>query len=988
MISRPITQEELTLQQQATAAAVSTVSSNLSANNFIFFAAFDGTNNDRTDLANSGDTVASNIGKIEELVGKSENVSTAYFAGPGSKGSLLLSSAIPTAEMDLTANRAYDEFRREALTWLNGDASRSASDITTAVAGFSRGGGTAVKFAQLLNERGLVDDSGTVLIPPGGVPVSAMVLLDPVTTGYTGDLTLPPNVVPSNFVVFRARHEYRYAFQAASFSPSENVVELIGNHGDVGGTYGNQSSPQQLSGLGALAYEALVSVFKAAGLPLTDIQQNRTYDANDDLVIHSEEKDSYGNENWSVYRSTVDGPFPDEAGARLVKDFYTPGAYEYPDTACVFKIEEGVSVNKVISAEKSGQLMSIFAPSVDRFKAFRKGTDLILGGLDGSSITVKDWYAPKNASTPVLHAIFINGEVWAENELFKTAPNLLTGDNGANTLNASTSLSGREAYLYGGAGNDKLTGNNFKNTYVFKEGDGTDEITSTHYPGGTKATSDTIRIIGVKADSPYIQFMADGDTLLIFYSEDPSDCIKVKGWGSAAKYIQADKSATVPLPFNYIEFDDGSAISTEDIIKKLERVVLSNGDDIYMGSSLSETIYGADGNDIISGGGGGNLGASTGPDIIHGGAGNDNLSASQGSEIHGGTGNDTLTSNGGVNFLYGEDGNDTLNGGIGKDFMYGGEGDDILGRPNSPDSGYVSFDRYTTPTDGNYYDGGTGNDKLYGTTRSDTYLFRPGDGHDWIRETWLGAPGLIRENENDTLIIEGFSLQNVEFSVPKNRINPSDLLIKYGSDSITIEGWFSSFNYSDYNQIENIIIGGKTLTSEQVSFLALNRTGTEGNDSLTAPHRYGSLGAVFFGLGGNDALFGSANADELHGGSGNDQLIGNEGNDLLEGGTGDDVLSGGLGSDTYIYSIGDGYDTIIDTLRSDDPDNVLVISGLSLASTAVYKVGSDLELYWGPGQGVLLKNGMSSTGGLDTVIFNGESIDFSALRDLATTKPK
>lgn len=990
MISRPITQEELALQQQATASAVSTVSNNLSTDNFIFFAAFDGTNNDRADLANSGDTVGSNIGLIEELVEKSTNVVSAYYAGPGSKGSLLLSSAIPTAEMDKTASLAYDHFRAQALTWLSGDSSRSASDITTAVTGYSRGGGTAVKFAQLLNERGLVDDAGTVLIPPGGVPVSAMVLLDPVTTGYTGDLTLPPNVVPSNFVVFRARHEYRYAFQAASFSPSENVVELIGNHGDVGGTYGNQSSPQQLSGLGALAYEALVSVFKAAGLPLEDIQLNRTYDANDDLVIHSEEKDSYGNEKWSVYRSTVDGPFPDEAGTRLVKDFYTPGAYEYPDTAYVFKIEEGVTVNKVISAEKAGQLMSIFAPSVDRFKAFRKGTDLILGGLDGSSITVKDWYATKNAATPVIHAIFINGEVWAENELFKTAPNLLTGDNGANTLNASTSLPGKEAFLYGGAGNDTLKGNNFKNTYVFKAGDGTDVITAAYSTTGKVATSDVIRIIGTKADSPNIRFDVYGDELRIFYSEDPADCIKVSNWGQPASRIQKDSNAVASLPFNYIEFDDGSLITTEDIIKKLERVILSNENDTYMGSSLSQTIYGADGDDSLHGYPGGLIGTGVGPDVIYGGAGNDSISGSQGSSLYGGPGNDTIWTNGGVNYLYGEDGNDRLRGGIGKDYMFGGDGDDILGEPVSTDSGYSSFGSYIIPTSGNYYDGGRGNDTLYGTTRADTYVFRRGDGHDEIREVWLGSKSLAIENESDSLIIEGVSFSEVDFSVPNIAVNPSNLLIRYGLDSITVIGWFWNTANPDFNQIENIYIGGQLVTRAQIQHAATNKTGTADNETFIAPSNFGNLGATFYGEGGNDILKGSANSDNLYGGDGDDQLTGNGGNDLLAGGSGNDLLMGGAGSDTYIHTLGDGYDTVVESASHVDLEDTLILHGISLSDTKIYKLGADLELTWAPGQGVLIRDGMSSSGllGLDTVIFNGETIGFAALRDLAVYKPK
>ena len=66
--------------------------------------------------------------------------------------------------------------------------------------------------------------------------------------------------------------------------------------------------------------------------------------------------------------------------------------------------------------------------------------------------------------------------------------------------------------------------------------------------------------------------------------------------------------------------------------------------------------------------------------------------------------------------------------------------------------------------------------------------------------------------------------------------------------------------------------------------------------------------------------------DELTGGKGNDSLYGDSGNDLLKGGKGkdtirggkdDDTLTGGAGADTFIYSIGDGNDTITDYEESD-----------------------------------------------------------------------
>jgi Ca2+-binding RTX toxin-like protein len=68
---------------------------------------------------------------------------------------------------------------------------------------------------------------------------------------------------------------------------------------------------------------------------------------------------------------------------------------------------------------------------------------------------------------------------------------------------------------------------------------------------------------------------------------------------------------------------------------------------------------------------------------------------------------------------------------------------------------------------------------------------------------------------------------------------------------------------------------------------------------------------VVFGTPGHDRLIGGAGDDELHGRGGNDRLIGGAGNDRLSGEEGSDLLVGGSGADTYVWSQGDGVDTIV-----------------------------------------------------------------------------
>ncbi len=65
----------------------------------------------------------------------------------------------------------------------------------------------------------------------------------------------------------------------------------------------------------------------------------------------------------------------------------------------------------------------------------------------------------------------------------------------------------------------------------------------------------------------------------------------------------------------------------------------------------------------------------------------------------------------------------------------------------------------------------------------------------------------------------------------------------------------------------------------------------------------------------SNILFGGTSSDGLMGGSLWDKLYGMDGNDNLTGGKGNDYLEGGKGADTYIYTSGDGTDTILDTDR-------------------------------------------------------------------------
>lgn len=153
--------------------------------------------------------------------------------------------------------------------------------------------------------------------------------------------------------------------------------------------------------------------------------------------------------------------------------------------------------------------------------------------------------------------------------------------------------------------------------------------------------------------------------------------------------------------FSVLEGTDVFAEETEvDTLISIERVILSENDDVVAPGAGSQTIEGGAGDDVIAGGGG--------TDFLDGGDGNDtnsfegigrNVDANLGTgtafyvtpggttieesfsnfeNLAGFTGDDRLTGDSNDNILDGGAGNDTLRGGGGNDTLIGGDGDDVL----------------------------------------------------------------------------------------------------------------------------------------------------------------------------------------------------------------------------------------------------------------------------------------------------------------------
>lgn len=298
----PILQQQVldTDQQQAQAIVNAAQSGAAStANQFVFFAAFDGTNND---LENQGHGQNTNIAQLwnqyrASIGPNNPNLGGQYYPGPGTKGTLTHSSWVHSAvtrQVIITAEKAYQDFAAQASIWLEDHAGGSVTAVLTS---FSRGDASAAIFSQMLYERGLVGPNPphTVLIPPGQVGVSAGVLFDPVTTEVSGNLAYAPNV--QNVVDIRAQDEYRQLFKATDYSsqPGVTTVAMLGNHCDIGGSYDN--------GIAALALQAATTFFRNSGLPIGDVDPKRRFAGVSAIAIHSEEVDDMGHPQWDVYAS-------------------------------------------------------------------------------------------------------------------------------------------------------------------------------------------------------------------------------------------------------------------------------------------------------------------------------------------------------------------------------------------------------------------------------------------------------------------------------------------------------------------------------------------------------------------------------------------------------------------------------------------------------------------------------------------------------------
>lgn len=412
--------------------------------------------------------------------------------------------------------------------------------------------------------------------------------------------------------------------------------------------------------------------------------------------------------------------------------------------------------------------------------------------------------------------------------------NILFGNGGNDTLIGG----GGNDMLYGNAGDDILTGDDGNDALY--GGDGNDTLTGGLgndiyvFVNATSSETDTV-IEQANEGSDWLNFVAMTDDVTANLNSDTS---------LAAMNNRTIKTGSTGQAANF------------------ENIYSGSGSDVLTGNSANNGLYGNGGNDQIQGGDGNDvLSGGDGSDTLIGGAGNDsyvfaNAQAAQTDTISEspGQGTDTVSFTGVTTDVTVDLTSDTSlatmtnrivqTGGSGQsanfENIYGGSGNDTL-TGNSSANAIYGFDGNDTINAGGGNDtlvGGNGNDTLKGGDGNDTYLFANATSTETDTVEELSNAG------NDTL-----------------NFTPS-------TDAVTID-----------------------LNSDTTLATMTNRT-VQTNVAGQATNFENAYGGS-----GNDTLIGNSAANQLVGGAGNDALSGGAGDDILNAGTGSNILIGGTGRD-------------------------------------------------------------------------------------------
>jgi Ca2+-binding RTX toxin-like protein len=449
------------------------------------------------------------------------------------------------------------------------------------------------------------------------------------------------------------------------------------------------------------------------------------------------------------------------------------------------------------------------------------------------------------------------------------------------TLNEASGALPR-ANLFGGAGNDTLTGGSGGDQLFGQSGN--DTLLGKGGFDFLFGGSENDTLTGGDADDQV--FGESGSDRMVW---NPGDDTDLNEGGDGTDTVEVNGG-------NGAEVFTTTANGTRVRFDRLEPAPFS----IDIGTSEKLTLNANGGNDSYS---------ATG-----------NLAALIQITVDGGAGDDSILGSNGNDVLFGGDNNDFVDGQQGNDVAFLGAGDDVF-----------------------QWDPGDGNDTVEGHDGTDRMLFNGSNGAESFTASANG-PRLLFTRDLGNIVLDTNDVEVVDLNTLGNTdtVNVNDLS---GTDVVQIntnlagaiggtvgDGTADVIVVNGTNGDDIVSVFGAGTSASVVGLPAqVNIFNAEGaNDSL-----------VVNTFGGNDGVSsttlpagvikltvnGGTQNDTLFGSQGNDVLLGGDGDDFVFGDNGDDVAFMGGNDDVFQWNPGDGNDT----LEGQDGADSMLFFGANIA---------------------------------------------------------
>lgn len=642
--------------------------------------------------------------------------------------------------------------------------------------------------------------------------------------------------------------------------------------------------------------------------------------------------DDFTNGEFGITLSTAAVPAPGAANLPQLKDDgligdTAPGggAKEvYEDSV------EGALVDKIYGSSSSG---SQFGNEI-----LGDGNATFISAGDGENAVVLGFYGNR-ATTPVAMDLYATIEGGSGNQV------LVGVGNGHETIKGGALGSDNSASTYiDGGGADALLVGGGQNSVIFG-GTGADTLEASMGSGeGFSPTSTLIAGLSFWGNAYSSSVRSDGQ----IYETTVLPTITTNG--SSTDAIQVELSlyqsdGTFAPAFNLLGSTYNSGVAGSDTLPG-SLLIGGSGHDNLIGNSGNDTIVGGNPLSPVAGKVDDLLVGGAGADVIYGGGGTNVIygdmspgAVSGWADLDSGSG-DTIYGGAGANIIYGSGGSDEIYGGGGDNVIHVGNGSSFVssGSGNSSIYGGSGADTIIAEGSSNYIDIGSGNTLVsldYGNSSVVS-----GSGSDTIEAssgvaTITGGSGLqtilvdstsgriaVQSGPGGTLIKGGPGIDESTLVV---RNENGDLVLSepgFALD-VTVNGYFAA-NTGLTLEFED----GITWGANQILQASITARSDGGEDTITGSAGNDAISAGY----GNTLISDPSGSNTLTGGAGDDTIEGGSGSDTIEGGSGSSQILGGTGIETYVYSQGDGSDTIYENVTTAGADTLEFGAGITSSS--------------------------------------------------------